>query len=557
MYLYRFGDAGPTEILSNWQPIEGARPLAIIQPSTVCGPVVTSASEVAFLYAVNRTIFAIKVLAGGLANLPLANGFPLAPVSRVRTFPGLIAPGGSVVLLSQIPALAKLAGTTQIPVSVLFFSMQTADGTFDIFASDLAGHTLRLMRVNSPRHDLSPVFDPSDRSFYMVSDAFAPDIPTRSLNIFRWPPIDFEGAITGGDTGDALSSASASSEAVSSVSASSSSATSSSAGSASTSMSSSVSNASSSATPHPLPEMVAIQSTGPITIGDSSVSATPHEVAGISGFEIGKYEITYSLWVDVRDWAIVNGYVFSTATVGMMGSGEGTQTPDHPVTGVSWPDVLVWCNALSAMRGFSPVYYTNSEKLVPLTDVNIVGDAYYPTHVDWTKNGYRLPTEAEWEYAARRKTDGSLQDGNKPSGYPGTAIEGDQSLPTEWGPYCWYGFISGGSTHPVGEKLANTMGLYDMSGNVSEWCWDWFMGDYEETPEYTGQDPTGTSMPQDPTGTSMPGDGRSIRGGAAYSTYGSSYNQQTAWRDGINGSIISVIDWPDLATIGFRVVRRP
>jgi len=55
----------------------------------------------------------------------------------------------------------------------------------------------------------------------------------------------------------------------------------------------------------------------------------------------------------------------------------------------------------------------------------------------------------------------------------------------------------------------------------------------------------------------MPGDGRSIRGGAAYSTYGSSYNQQTAWRDGINGSIISVIDWPDLATIGFRVVRRP
>ena len=160
LYLYRYGDAGPTEILSNGQPITGARPLAIIQPSTVCGPVVTNAYEVAFLYAVNRTIFAIKVPAGGLANLPLANGFPLAPVSRVRTFPGMIAPGGSVILLSQIPALAKLAGTKPLPVSVLLFSMQTFDGTFDVFASDLAGHTLRLMRVNSPRNDLSPVFDP-------------------------------------------------------------------------------------------------------------------------------------------------------------------------------------------------------------------------------------------------------------------------------------------------------------------------------------------------------------------------------------------------------------
>ncbi len=529
LYLYRHGDAGPTEILSNRQPIEGARPLAIIQPSTVCGPVVTSANEVAFLYAVNRTIFSIKVSAGGLANLPLENGFPLAPISRVRTFPGQIAPGGSVVLLSEIPALAKLAGTKPLPVSVLLFALRTTDGTFDIFASDLAGHTLRLTRVNSPRNDLSPVFDPSDRSFYMVSDAFAPDIPTRSLNIFRWPPIDFDGDITGGDTGEGLSSSSA--------------------GSSSSSTSGGTSSSAA-----PLPEMVSIQSTGSIVIGwDSSLSATPHEVAGITGFEIGKYEITYSLWTNVRDWALANGYVFSTNTVGMMGSGEavGTQTPAHPVTGVSWPDVIVWCNALSAMHGYEPVYYADNQKTSLLRDSNTMPEVYDHMYVDWGKTGYRLPTEAEWEYAARRKTDGSLQDGNKPSGYLGTAIDGDQNIPTEWGLYCWYDGNSGGSTQPVGTRTPNQIGLYDMSGNVAEWCWDWADPDYGTGSEFTGQDPTG---PNDP----LLSDGmRVLRGGAAYLTYGSTYNQQTACRASLHGGILDPEVHTDLPAIGFRVVRRP
>lgn len=151
-----------------------------------------------------------------------------------------------------------------------------------------------------------------------------------------------------------------------------------------------------------------------------------------NSFLLSKYEVTQELWKEVMS---VNTSFF--------------QGDSLPVDNVTWFDALSFCNELSKKQGLSPVY-------------TIVND----TVVQWNKkaNGYRLPTEAEWEYACKAGTNTDFYTGNASRKIIDSALDKAG----------WYCSNSEGKTHRVGQKVPNSFGLYDMHGNVWEWVWDWF-----------------------------------------------------------------------------------
>ncbi|MBN1496147.1 MAG: SUMF1/EgtB/PvdO family nonheme iron enzyme [Spirochaetes bacterium] len=215
-------------------------------------------------------------------------------------------------------------------------------------------------------------------------------------------------------------------------------------------------------------------------------------------FWIGETEVTYILWHRVRAWAVSHGYFFvNYGTEGDDGTpgDDPSTTSIEPVTTVNWRDAMVWTNAATEwyneMNGASLtcVYYSDSGYTTPLRDtadgvygstVNSEAGSFDNPHVRPRATGFRLLTSDEWELAARyiddANNDGDISD-------PGEYYPGDYaSGATANGQYLWAtNFVawydansSTNHTKDVKTKEPNALGLYDMSGNVWEWCFDWY-----------------------------------------------------------------------------------
>ena len=166
----------------------------------------------------------------------------------------------------------------------------------------------------------------------------------------------------------------------------------------------------------------------------------------VSDFEIGKHEVTWGEWQQVRDWAVANGYDLKDVGQGLSAS--------HPVAEVSWYDAVKWCNAKSEMERLESVYQVKGQ-VYKSGEFNKKGSDVVKEKAG--AKGYRLSTDAEWEWAARG--------GKKSNKY---TYAGSNDLNAVG----WSKDNSLGKPHPVGQKQPNELGIYDMSGNIFEWCWD-------------------------------------------------------------------------------------
>jgi formylglycine-generating enzyme required for sulfatase activity len=272
---------------------------------------------------------------------------------------------------------------------------------------------------------------------------------------------------------------------------------------------------------------------GVFTMGDTldgDSDAIPTNVT-VSAFYMDTNLVSFSQWQTVFAYATTSshGYGF------YRGSGKAA---NHPVQMIDWYDAVKWCNARSQQAGLTPVYYTDAG-MTQVYKYGEPGDELI--YANWSANGYRLPTEAEWEKAARGGLSGQrFPWGNTISesqaNYYGVLGFGGYDL----GPYTDYNtnFDTGAYpyTSPVGSFAPNGYGLYDMAGNVTEWCWDW----YDDNLSSVGSPYAGGTDPRGPA--SSPYDSRVLRGGCwsyfAYYTRCASRNNGDPgymWVQDVNG----------------------
>ncbi len=254
--------------------------------------------------------------------------------------------------------------------------------------------------------------------------------------------------------------------------------------------------------PNP-PSGMALIPAGSFTMGDNldgDSSALPLHNVNVSAFYMDKNDVTESLWSQVYHWATNHGYNFDNPGSVYDGYSKG---PDYPVMNVDWYDSVKWCNARSEMEGKTPAYYTSDSRAMIYKsgqpDLTI-------GCVNWN-SGYRLPTEAEWEKAARGGTSGQRFP------YGSTITESRANYYAQPSSYAYdLNFYSGYNTNyntesepytsPVGSFAPNGYGLYDMTGNVWQWCWD-------------GYDGYGSASQTDPRDAAS-GSNRVLRGGSWY-----------------------------------------